>query len=199
MGFNEFEKAMWVKEETIMRRDWITFPIVIWFRDESGHGASTVIPETSWFPTYSSSAILSTLSSWIPQAFREYGIPLASSEISFKAFWYGENVFIEDSASRPSNNRLLIVIEEGVYDEDIDLITALVKVRYRELTNKINNSREVSSVTSILFLAADPTNASRLRLGEEFREIDEQLTLAKQRDHFNLALPQLSLRPSVTS
>lgn len=48
---------------------------------------------------------------------------------------------------------------------------------------------------SILFLAADPTNASRLRLGEEFREIDEQLTLAKQRDHFNLALPQLSLRP----
>jgi hypothetical protein len=48
---------------------------------------------------------------------------------------------------------------------------------------------------SILFLAADPTNASRLRLGEEFREIDEQLTLAKQRDHFSLALPQLSLRP----
>jgi len=48
---------------------------------------------------------------------------------------------------------------------------------------------------SILFLAADPTNASRLRLGEEFREIDEQLTLAKQRDHFNLASPQLSLRP----
>jgi AAA-like domain/CHAT domain len=48
---------------------------------------------------------------------------------------------------------------------------------------------------SILFLAADPTNASRLRLGEEFREIDEQLTLAKQRDQFNLTLPQLSLRP----
>jgi hypothetical protein len=48
---------------------------------------------------------------------------------------------------------------------------------------------------SILFLAADPTNASRLRLGEEFREIDEQLTLSKQRDHFSLALPQLSLRP----
>ena len=31
---------------------------------------------------------------------------------------------------------------------------------------------------SILFLAADPTDASRLRLGKEFREIDEQLTLA---------------------
>lgn len=49
--------------------------------------------------------------------------------------------------------------------------------------------------TTILFLAADPFDASRLRLGEEFREIDEQLTLAKQRNHFNLALPQLSLRP----
>lgn len=48
---------------------------------------------------------------------------------------------------------------------------------------------------SILFLAADPTNSSRLRLGEEFREIDEQITLAKQRDHFILVLPQLSLRP----
>lgn len=48
---------------------------------------------------------------------------------------------------------------------------------------------------SILFLAADPTDASRLRLSEEFREIDEQLTLAKQRDSFNLAIPQLSLRP----
>lgn len=48
--------------------------------------------------------------------------------------------------------------------------------------------------TSILFLAADPSDASRLRLGEEFREIDEQLTLAKQRGRFSLALPQLSLR-----
>lgn len=48
---------------------------------------------------------------------------------------------------------------------------------------------------TILFLAADPTNASHLRLGEEFREIDEQLTLAKQRERFNLALPHLSLRP----
>ncbi|MFN8440105.1 MAG: CHAT domain-containing protein [Caldilineaceae bacterium] len=47
---------------------------------------------------------------------------------------------------------------------------------------------------SILFLAADPTDASRLRLGKEFREIDEQLTLAKKRDNFKLELPQLSLR-----
>jgi hypothetical protein len=48
----------------------------------------------------------------------------------------------------------------------------------------------------ILFLAADPTNASRLRLGEEFREIQEKLKLARLRDHFTLELPQLSVRPS---
>jgi CHAT domain len=52
-----------------------------------------------------------------------------------------------------------------------------------------------TKIKSILFLAADPTNESRLRLGEEFREIDEQLRLAKQRDWFKLELPQLSLRP----
>lgn len=50
-------------------------------------------------------------------------------------------------------------------------------------------------VVKILFLAADPTDASRLRLGEEFREIDEQLRIAQQRDRFKMELPQLSLRP----
>jgi hypothetical protein len=46
----------------------------------------------------------------------------------------------------------------------------------------------------ILFLAADPTDESRLRLGEEFREIQESLRLAKYRDKFELGLPQLSAR-----
>jgi hypothetical protein len=53
-----------------------------------------------------------------------------------------------------------------------------------------------SKPTAILFLAADPTNASRLRLGEEFREIQEKLKLAKLREQFRLELPQLSLRPA---
>lgn len=52
-----------------------------------------------------------------------------------------------------------------------------------------------SGMIPILFLAADPTNASRLRLGEEFREIQEKLKLAKLRDNFKLELPQLSIRP----
>jgi len=50
-------------------------------------------------------------------------------------------------------------------------------------------------ITKILFLASDPTDTSRLRVGEEFREINEQLMLALGRDYFDLVLPQLSLRP----
>jgi hypothetical protein len=52
---------------------------------------------------------------------------------------------------------------------------------------------------SILFLSADPTDASRLRLGEEIREIQEKLKLAKLREHFRLELPQLSVRPADVS
>jgi len=47
----------------------------------------------------------------------------------------------------------------------------------------------------ILFLAADPTDASRLRLGEEIREIQEKLQLAKLRDQFTLN-QRMSVRPS---
>jgi hypothetical protein len=50
-------------------------------------------------------------------------------------------------------------------------------------------------VISVLFLAADPADASRLRLGEEFREIQERLRLARLREQFRLELPQLSVRP----
>lgn len=48
---------------------------------------------------------------------------------------------------------------------------------------------------TILFLAADPTDAARLRFGEEFREISQQLALAKSRGQYSLAVPALSLRP----
>lgn len=50
-------------------------------------------------------------------------------------------------------------------------------------------------MVSILFLAADPTDASRLRLGEEFREIQEKLRLSKQRDKFDL-YQRMSVRPA---
>lgn len=47
----------------------------------------------------------------------------------------------------------------------------------------------------ILFLAADPTDAARLRLGEEVREIQEKLQLATQRDRFMLH-QRMSVRPA---
>ena len=53
---------------------------------------------------------------------------------------------------------------------------------------------ETNRTTSILFIATDPSDTSRLRLGEEFREIQEKLNMAKLRDQFKLELPQLSVR-----
>lgn len=49
---------------------------------------------------------------------------------------------------------------------------------------------------TILFVAADPSDAARLRIGAEFRELDEKLRLGRQRDRLHLHLPQLSARPA---
>jgi DNA-binding CsgD family transcriptional regulator len=46
----------------------------------------------------------------------------------------------------------------------------------------------------ILFLASDPSDASRLRLGQELREIQQRLQLAKYRDKFLLE-QRMSVRP----
>ncbi len=54
------------------------------------------------------------------------------------------------------------------------------------------------SVTKILFLAADPTDAARLRLGEEVRSIREKLQLAKLREQFDLQ-QRMSVRPADVS
>ncbi|HVO60818.1 MAG TPA: CHAT domain-containing protein [Terriglobales bacterium] len=47
----------------------------------------------------------------------------------------------------------------------------------------------------IVFVSADPTNASRLRLNEEYREISEKIRLSKARDRILLHLA-LSTRPA---
>ncbi|MDY9927799.1 SIR2 family protein [Methanosarcina sp.] len=68
--------------------------------------------------------------------------------------------------------------------------------RFKAEYKRPGQIEEEANMVSILFLAADPTDASRLRLGEEFREIQEKLKLAKLRDNFRLELPQMSVRPS---
>ncbi len=42
------------------------------------------------------------------------------------------------------------------------------------------------TLVKILFLAADPSDASRLRLGQEVRDIKERLQIAKERGKYQL-------------
>jgi hypothetical protein len=51
-----------------------------------------------------------------------------------------------------------------------------------------------SGVKTILFLTADPTDATRLRSQQELREVREKLQLARLRDAFSLE-PRTSVRP----
>lgn len=66
----------------------------------------------------------------------------------------------------------------------------LEKIQDPSLNQEIKQKKH-----SILFLSADPTDASRLRLGEEYREIQEKLQLAKFRDCFTLN-NRTSIRPA---
>jgi hypothetical protein len=54
--------------------------------------------------------------------------------------------------------------------------------------------QQIRTTIAILFLSADPSDLTRLRLGEEAREIHEKLRLAKQRDRFELH-QRTSVRP----
>ncbi|BAZ51865.1 hypothetical protein NIES4103_45240 [Nostoc sp. NIES-4103] len=63
------------------------------------------------------------------------------------------------------------------------------KIESFQVTQKITKNP-----TKILFLAADPSDASRLRLGQELRDIKERLQLSSQRDAFILEA-RTSVRP----
>jgi hypothetical protein len=63
------------------------------------------------------------------------------------------------------------------------------------LEQVVPERNELARTITILFLAADSSNLSRLRLGEELREIQEKLQLAKLRERFNLQ-QRLSVRPA---
>jgi ActR/RegA family two-component response regulator len=58
-------------------------------------------------------------------------------------------------------------------------------------TDEFGNDERID----ILFLSAEPTDQVRLRLGQEFREIREELSKARERDRITLELPEFSLRP----
>jgi|GEM_PF-4654464 len=70
---------------------------------------------------------------------------------------------------------------------------------YHENEHKVNIDKDeikVEKKISILFVAADPSTEARLRLNEEFREIQEKISQGKFRESLKLEIPQLSARPS---
>jgi hypothetical protein len=95
---------------------------------------------------------------------------------------------------RLSQGKAFVAVKLSEECHSFEQATRRIFMEHESGVNMNRLQKPAASVISILFLAADPTNASRLRLGEEFREIDEQLRLATQRDHFKLERPQLSLR-----
>lgn len=111
-------------------------------------------------------------------------------------FEYGQRYIIRklgDTGKLETEEKLALTITntEAPCPFDPSRIQNPVDVTY-EVKSEVRVNPSPDRVTktdetiSILFLAADPTDKSRLRLGEESREIQEKLQLAKQRDKFKL-------------
>lgn len=90
----------------------------------------------------------------------------------------------------------------NVFDKLVELGKSLLKgigigagIKVVEIIGK-NSILEKND--TILFLAADPTDLSRLRLGLEYREIQEKLQLGEYRKRFNL-VTRMSVRPQDVS
>ncbi|MEO7840388.1 MAG: RDD family protein [Anaerolineales bacterium] len=111
-------------------------------------------------------------------------IPYAWGAMSIPFFsWFG--YFI--------NCGMVLLTEKHQGIHDMTSQTLVVKKVDKATISLIKVQRD--DAISILFLAADPTNSSRLRLGEELREIQEKLQLAQLREQFELH-QRMSVRPS---
>jgi len=88
-------------------------------------------------------------------------------------------------------------VEQALYDDCFKISERLMQtvVKEKQSLEKTVSTFEKAQTISILLLSADPTNASRLRIGEELREIQERLQLAKLRERFILA-QRMSVRPT---
>ena len=54
--------------------------------------------------------------------------------------------------------------------------------RHKQTLEKYGELRHLTNILSILFISADPTDLTRIRLGKEIREIQEKIQLSKFRD-----------------
>jgi hypothetical protein len=107
------------------------------------------------------------------------------AELDIRVYWQDCCEFAEELRARwEAFNRGTIIKNIGETNIEQNKPDYVLHCQNKEGINKV----------SILFLAADPTNASRLRLGEEFGEIQKKLDSSTLRDRFKLELPQLSVR-----
>ncbi len=102
----------------------------------------------------------------------------------------GFSVADTQSKSHENGHKKVMIVEKVDKNACIKAIQDTNSNRKnRQDKNKKNGN------TTILFLAADPSDASRLRLGEELREIQEKLQLSKEREKFSLH-HRMSVRPT---
>ncbi|MBW4662106.1 MAG: CHAT domain-containing protein [Drouetiella hepatica Uher 2000/2452] len=88
-------------------------------------------------------------------------------------------------------------LEQALYNDCSKVPERLMQavIQEEQSSEKAISSIEKVQTISILLLSADPTNASRLRIGEESREIQEKLQRARLREKFILA-QRTSVRPT---
>jgi len=87
------------------------------------------------------------------------------------------------------------VSQLGALESGLRFIHELEEVLREEIAKILQGGdNSGNDKITILFLAANPVDSTRIRLDREFREIDEQLALARQRERFKLELPRLALR-----
>ena len=93
-------------------------------------------------------------------------------------------------------NRIYIqsLLSSNLFGEEISSDDMLENQTNTEENVQESMISEGNSITTILFLAADPTNESRLRLGEELREIQDKLQMSELRDKYILK-QRMSVRP----
>jgi len=78
----------------------------------------------------------------------------------------------------------------GTSAQEVEFVArSLLNQSQTEILRRENENR-----ISVLFLSAEPTNSAHLRLGEEVREIQEKIQLAKSRDRF-LLYQRMAARP----
>jgi len=110
--------------------------------------------------------------------FEKYEINQPKTDIDLEIF-----IQVCDS----TNEKKLLCYKESDYTSLLNIYPNVKPIPRSQL----RSNREVlemskSKTVTILFLAAEPTDAGRIRLGEEHREIDLRLRLAKLRNQFQL-------------